>query len=129
MARRASIRASTGTRGSPSWASSRSSSGCGDADLVRGEERQIVGQREPGQHDPGGDVVPHVDLVQDVEAGEPAPALRGDGALRLGRGTASVLSVAGSGSLSRRSTAASRPIPPTREASSGANTGGPASML
>ena len=64
------------------------------------------------------------DLVQDVEAGEPAPALRGDRPLRSGCGRSSA-----GRSLSRRSTAASRPIPPTREASSGANIGGPASML
>ena len=94
-----------------------------DRPLRGGEEAEVVRRGEAGQHHPGGHVIPHIDLVQDVETRETSAALRGDRAgVRVAVGHEPSFP-------SRRSTAARRPIPPTREASSGANIGGPPSML
>jgi len=90
--------------------------------LGRGEERQVTDGSEAGQDDTRRHVVPAVGLGEHVVPGETTPALRGDCPL-AGRTERHQVSP------SRRSTAASRPMPPTRLASSGANTGGPISRL
>ena len=54
---------------------------------AREKKRQVDGRRQPRQHDAGGDLVPGVHLVEDVEAGEAAPVLRGDARAGRGRGT------------------------------------------
>ena len=84
--------------------------------LGRREEPQRLRRSEPAQHHAGGDLVPGGQLGEDVVAGEPA--------LLTGRGAG-----AAPHQRSRRSTAASSPIPPTMVTSSGANRGGPISAL
>ena len=88
----------------------------GDRLLGRGEEPQGMRRSEPAQHDARRDVVPRGQLREHVIAVEPTlPARRDPGPAPHQR--------------SRRSTAASRPIPPTIVTSSGANSGGPISAL
>ena len=89
--------------------------------LVLGEETELRGRCQPGQDHTGRLLVPVLDLDQDVEPGEPSPSPRGDAPVSR--------SQRAHYSPSRRSSVASRPIPPTIEASNGAKTGGPISRL
>ncbi len=80
--------------------------------FVRGEKRDGRRAIDSGEHDRAGRVVPGIGLLHDVVAGK------------------SLVGVAGCcHQRSRRRIAATSPMPPTRENSSGANIGGPISAL
>ena len=68
-------------------------------------------------------------MVQDVESGKPAAALRGDARCVAGRNGISRLSRRRAWKGSRRNSAANSPIAPTSDANKGANIGGPDSTL
>ena len=104
---------------------------CGDRHFCRGEEGELIRQRESSEHNTCGDVVPCRDAVEHVEAREAAAVLWRDPMLgRTAKWHQADLAGSPCGRRpSRRSTAASKPMPPTSEASSGAKAGGPDSRL
>ncbi len=93
----------------------------GDGLLHRGEKAERDRRVQTGQHHTSGDRIPAVEFVENVEAGKPPFATGRHGPLgwRAERHQ----------SPSRRSSAASSPIPPTMAASRGAKAGGPISTL